>query len=106
MMEEKAYRQRVAETYKRLELAFDSVDPDLVELTRAGDVVTLLFPDGMRCILSPQPPLRQLWLAARVNALHFNWDEATQTWKDEQGLEFFGYLKALVKKEVDEDVAL
>jgi CyaY protein len=60
----------------------------------------------MRCILSPQPPLRQLWVAARVNALHFNWDDAAQAWKDEQGHELFGYLKDLVKKEVDAEVAL
>lgn len=106
MMEEKDYRQRVAETYKRLEHAFDAVDPDVVELSRAGDVVTLLFSDGMRCILSPQPPLRQLWVAARVNALHFNWDAAAQAWKDDKGLELFGYLKDLVKQEAGEDVAI
>ena len=69
MMEEKRYRQLVADTYKTLEKAFDTVDPDVVELTRAGDVITLLFADGMRCILSPQPPLRQLWVAARASAV-------------------------------------
>ena len=106
MMEEKRYRQLVAETYKKLEAAFDAVDPDVVELSRAGDVVTLLFPDGMRCILSPQPPLRQLWVAARVNALHFNWDESASAWKDDKGLELYGYLKELVQKEVGESVSL
>lgn len=107
-MDEKLYRQRVADTYKRLEQAFDAVDPDVVELTRAGDVVTLLFPDGMRCILSPQPPLRQLWVAARTTAYHFNWDEDAQAWLDDQkrGIEFFGYLKGLVQAEVGEAVAL
>ena len=108
MMEEKQYRQLVAETYKLIERAFDDVDPDTVELSRAGDVVTLLFPDGMRCILSPQPPLRQIWVAARANAYHFNYDEAAGAWVDEQGrgLELKSYLKGLVKDEVGEDVAL
>ncbi|MNS61149.1 frataxin-like protein [compost metagenome] len=108
MMEEKRYRQLVAETYKKLEVAFDDVDPDVVELTRAGDVVTLLFPDGMRCILSPQPPLRQLWVAARTNAVHFNWNDEANAWHDDQGkgLELWSYLKDLVKAEVGEDVAL
>jgi CyaY protein len=107
-MDEKQYRQRVAETYKRIEAAFDAVDPDVVELSRAGDVVTLQFPDGMRCLLSPQPPLKQLWVAARTNAYHFNWDEAASAWKDDQGrgIELFGYLKALVEREVGEAVTL
>jgi CyaY protein len=108
MMEEKRYRQLVAETYKKLENAFDAVDPDVVELSRAGDVVTLLFPDGMRCILSPQPPLRQLWVAARTTAVHFNWNDEANAWQDDQGkgIEVFSYLKDLVKREVDEEVAL
>ena len=108
MMEEKRYRQLVAETYKKLEAAFDAVDPDVVELSRAGDVVTLLFPDGMRCILSPQPPLRQLWVAARTSAVHFNWSDEANAWQDDQGkgLELWSYLKDLVKREVNEEVAL
>ena len=108
MMDEKRYRQLVAETYKTIERAFDDVDPDTVELFRAGDVVTLQFPDGMRCILSPQPPLRQLWVAARTTAHHFNYDEAAGAWQDDQGrgIELKSYLKGLVKDEVGEDVAL
>lgn len=108
MMEEKRYRQLVAETYKKLERAFDDVDPDVVEVSRAGDVVTMTFPDGMRCILSPQPPLRQLWVAARASAVHFNWDEAASAWQDDQGrgLELWGYMRDLVKAEVGEEVAL
>jgi CyaY protein len=108
MMEEKRYRQLVAETYKKLEKAFDDVDPDVVEVSRAGDVVTLTFPDGMRCILSPQPPLRQLWVAARASAVHFNWNDDASAWHDDQGKghELWAYLRDLVKAEVGEDVAL
>lgn len=108
MMEEKRYRQLVADTYKTLEKAFDAVDPDVVELSRAGDVITLLFADGMRCILSPQPPLRQLWVAARTNAVHFNWNDDAGAWHDDhgKGLELFGYLRDLVKREANEEVLL
>lgn len=108
MMEEKRYRQLVAETYKTIEKAFDDVDPDTVELSRAGDVITLLFPDGMRCLISPQPPVRQIWVAARTNAHHFNHDAATSTWIDDQGkgLELMTYLRELVRREVGEEVAL
>lgn len=108
MMEEKRYRQLVAETYKTLEKAFDAVDPDVVELSRAGDVITLLFPDGMRCLLSPQPPLRQIWLAARTSAVHFNWNEEANAWHDDQGkgLELLGYVKDLVQREAKLEVTL
>jgi CyaY protein len=108
MMEEKAYRQLVAQTFKQIEDAFENVDPDLVEASRAGDVITLLFPDGMRCMISPQPPVRQVWLAARANAFHFNYDDNTQRWVDDhgRGLELMSYIRDLVKEEVDEAVPL
>lgn len=108
MMEEKAYRQLVASTFKQIEDAFDAVDPDVVELTRSGDVITLTFPDGMRCVISPQPPVRQIWLAARANAFHFNYDAATGTWNDDHGrdLELMRYISDLVREEVGETVSL
>lgn len=108
MMEEKAYRHLVASTFKQIEDAFEDVDPDVVEASRAGDVITLLFPDGMRCMISPQPPVRQIWLAARANAFHFNYDEATHSWLDDhgRGLELMTYIRDLVQEEVGAAVPL
>lgn len=108
MMDEKAYRQRLAATFKQIEDAFEEVDPDLVEASRAGDVLTLTFPDGMRCVISPQPPVRQIWLAARANAYHFSYDEASGQWLDDHGhnLELLRYISDLVREEVGEAVPL
>lgn len=108
MMEEKAYRQLVATTFKQIEDAFENVDPDVVEATRAGDVLTLTFPDGMRCVISPQPPVRQIWLAARANAFHFNFDPESGQWRDDHGrdLELMSYISDLVREEVGETVSL
>ena len=40
---------------------------------------------GQRLILSPQPSPRQLWVAFRDRAWHFDWDEAQSRWLDDRG---------------------
>jgi len=46
-------------------------------------------------MLTPQPSPRQLWVAFRDRAWHFNWDEARGTWMDDrgEGVELFGLIE-------------
>jgi frataxin-like iron-binding protein CyaY len=37
-------------------------------------------------MLTPQPPVRQLWVAFRDRAWHFDWDAAKGAWMDDRGL--------------------
>ena len=96
-MDERAYRQAVEQTFRRIERAFDDVDPDLVEASRTGDVLTLAFADGARCVISPQPPLRQIWVAARASAWHFAAD-AAGGWREPGGQTLGAWLAALVRE--------
>ena len=43
-------------------------------------------------MLTPQPSPRQLWVAFRDRAWHFDWDEAKASWMDDrgQGVELYG----------------
>ena len=38
-----------------------------------------------RLILSPQPSPRQLWVAFRDRAWHFDWNEGRRCWLDDRG---------------------
>jgi CyaY protein len=86
MIEEKLYRKLVDETYARIDRAFENVDPDLAEVTISQGALTIAFGERLKLMLTPQPPVRQLWVAFRDRAWHFDWDAARQTWVDDRGL--------------------
>lgn len=98
-MDESTYHKLVAKTFRRIEDALAEVDPDVVEVSSTGDVVTLSFGSGTKCILNTQRPTRQLWLAAQSHAWHFNYQEATDTWVDDRGRDvtLYGQLSTLLK---------
>jgi CyaY protein len=74
MMDEKSYRHLVDDTLKHIDTAFEPIDPDLAECSIAQGALTILFTKGLRAIISPQPPTRQMWLAFRDRGYHFDWD--------------------------------
>jgi CyaY protein len=102
MLNEKEYRQRIAETFSRIEQAFENVDPDRVECTQSQGALTLLAANGAKCILSAQPSVRQLWMAvaARGVAFHFDWNAEQAQWLDDKGrgIELWSYLRQYVKE--------
>lgn len=99
-MEEKEYRILVDKTFRSIERAFDRIDPDIVEFEMAQGAVTLQFANKTRCILSTQPSVRQIWLAAASKgiAFHFNYDSTKNKWLDDKGkgVELTSFVKGLV----------
>jgi CyaY protein len=85
-MEEKDYRQLVDRTLRRIDDAFADVDPDLAECNVAQGALSLVFRDGSKAIVSPQPPVQQMWLAYRDRAWHFDYDAPNDRWLDDRGL--------------------
>ncbi len=110
MLEEKEYRRLVDKAFGSIEKAFDEIDPDVVEFENSQGSVVLLFKDRSRCILSTQPSVRQIWLAAAAKgvAFHFNYDEKTSHWLDDKGkgVELLGYVKTLVRESVGVELRL
>ena len=86
MLDEKLYRGLLDETFARVDRAFEDVDPDLAEVTVAQGSLTVLFNEKVRLMLTPQPAVRQLWVAFEVRAWHFDWDAARGAWMDDRGL--------------------
>jgi CyaY protein len=106
-MDERAYQHLADETFKKLEDALKDVDPDDVDVERAGDVLTLTFKSGARCVVNTQRPTRQVWLAANARAWHFSYDDAKKSWLDDkgQGLELFATVRGIVKTSSGIDIA-
>src|SRR5918912_1473848 len=85
LMEEKKFRQLVDEVFKTIDAAFEDVDPDVAESMYSQGTLTIAFPGGLRCIVSPQTPVRQIWVAFRDRAWHMDLDPATGRWIDDRG---------------------
>jgi CyaY protein len=86
MIEEKVYRELLDDTFARVDRAFEDADPDLAEVTISQGALTVLFNEKVRLMLTPQPAVRQLWVAFRDRAWHFDWNAARGAWLDDRGL--------------------
>ena len=84
-LSEKHYRDLLDDAYARIDRAFEDVDPDLAEVAVGQGTLTITFLGKQRLMLTPQPSPRQLWVAFRDRAWHFDWDESRKTWLDDRG---------------------
>jgi CyaY protein len=66
---------------------------DLIDIDarRTGGMLELRFPEGSTVVVNLQPPLHELWLAARGGGFHYR--HAGGQWRDTRdGSEFFAAL--------------
>ncbi len=108
LMDETQYLALVDGAFRRLDDALENVDSELVDCDAAGDVMTLTFSRGRKCILNTQRPTRQIWMAANSRAWHFSWEEERRRWLDDKGRgdELFETLARVIKESAGIDVAL
>ena len=45
-----------------------------IDSQRTGGLLELAFPNGSKLIINTQPPLQEVWLAARAGGFHFRHD--------------------------------
>lgn len=68
------YRQMAAATLAAIEAQIDQwLEADLIDIDthRTGGLLELSFPNHSKIILNTQPPLQELWLAAKGGGFHF-----------------------------------
>ena len=102
LRDENVYRHLLDATFARIDRAFDGVDPDLAESEFSQGTLNITIRGGQRIILSPQPSPRQLWVAFRDRAWHFNWEPQRKCWIDDrgQGIELENLLSSLTQQEL------
>jgi CyaY protein len=88
------YHARTSAVLARIENTIDRwLQDDVIDIdtSRTGGLLELSLPDGSRLIVNTQPPLQELWLAARSGGFHYRWVE--DRWLDtKSGREFFDVL--------------
>ena len=69
------------------------LEDDVIDIDahRTGGLLELTLPDRSKLIVNTQPPLQELWLAAKAGGFHFKFVDAA--WRDtKDGREFFDVL--------------
>jgi CyaY protein len=107
-VDESLYQRHVHAAFRKIEDALSDVDPDLVDVTSTGDVVTLALPKGLRCVINTQRPTRQIWMAVKDSAWHFSLDPVSGRWLDDKGrdVELFANVSRVVKEFAGLEVAI
>lgn len=95
------YQARAAAVLAGVEAAVDRwLQDDVIDIdaARTGGLLELSFPNGSKIVLNTQPPLQELWLAARSGGLHFRW--VNDRWTDTRDRrEFFDALSAAASEQ-------
>src|SRR6187399_2778729 len=85
------YHRLTGELLARIEATADRLlQDDIVDIDtqRTGGLLELSFPDGSKIVVNTQPPLHEVWLAARGGGFHYRCEEGR--WLDTRdGSEFF-----------------
>ncbi len=88
------YHDLTARVLAAIEASVDRwLQDDVVDIDshRTGGLLELTFENGGKVVVNTQPPLQELWLAARVGGYHFKYVDGF--WRDTRdGEEFFARL--------------
>ncbi len=117
MNDEADYFRHAEVAFRRIDDALCDVDVDLVDCERSGDVLTLTFGSGKRCVVNTQRPTQQIWVAASSRGWHFRFDGAE--WIDERNAAsndasinekaltntLFSTLESIVKEHANVDIS-
>ena len=81
------------------------LDADVVDIDshRTGGLLELSMPGGSKIIINTQPPLQEVWLAARAGGYHFKWDGSQ--WVDREGQEFRALLSRCASEQAGQTLA-
>lgn len=89
-MQDIEYHERADALLRRLEAQADAwLQDDVLDMDtqRSGGLLELGLPNGSKLVVNKQPPLQEIWLAARAGGFHFRWNG--QAWCDTKSGEPF-----------------
>lgn len=85
----------------RIESTVDQwLQDDVVDIdtNRTGGLLELGFPNGSKIVINTQPPLHEMWLAARQGGFHYKYTKGA--WRDTRdGREFLEALSACASEQ-------
>jgi CyaY protein len=102
-MTDSDYLSRAEAVLAAVERAVDEADAD-IELERSGNVLTLEFENRTKIIVNLQPPMSEIWIAAKAGGFHYRFVDGE--WRDTRsGNEFFAALSEYATQQAGEPVS-
>jgi CyaY protein len=96
------YLSRAEAVLATVERALDNIEAD-IEGERSGNVLTLEFENGSKIIINLQPPMHEIWIAAKAGGFHYKFTDGQ--WRDTRnGSEFFAALSDYASQQAGEPV--
>ena len=96
-----SYHSLSAKLLSSVEAALDDwLQSDVIDIdsARTGGMLEMGFPDSSKIVINTQPPLHEVWLAARSGGYHFKYRAGA--WRDtKDGREFFEALSACASEQ-------
>ena len=92
-----------------LEAADDELDLDLDVERQGGNVINIRFRDKSVIVVNTQPPLHEIWVAAKSGGYHYRWagTMATPLWLDTKtGRELLGDLTQFTSAQAGQAVKI
>ena len=92
-----------------LEAADDELDLDLDVERQGGNVINIRFRDKSVIVVNTQPPLHEIWVAAKSGGYHYRWagTMATPLWLDTKtGKELLGDLTQFASAQAGQAVKI
>ena len=106
-MTESDFNELAESTMEAIEEAVDACGAD-IDYDTVSDILKLEFEDGSQIIINKQTPTSQLWVAARSGGFHFDYDEASGSWRldSDHSQELFACLSSYCSEQAGEPVQL
>ena len=106
-MTESEFNELAELTMVSIEEAIEASGAD-IDYDTISDILTLEFEDGSQIIINKQTPASQIWVAARSGGYHFDYDEASRTWRldSDNGQELFDCLSQYCSEQSGESILL
>jgi CyaY protein len=107
-MTDTEYLALAEDTLDAIEAALEDVndagDAD-IEYERSGNVLTLEFENDSKIIVNLQPPMQEIWIAAKSGGYHFKYVDGA--WRDTRNsTEFFAALSQAVSQQAGTPLTL
>ena len=95
------YHAKTSAVLAGIEACVDAwLQDDVVDIDtqRTGGLLEMSFPNGSKIILNTQPPLHEIWLAARSGGFHYKFVDGA--WRDTRdGRELFEALSTCASEQ-------
>jgi CyaY protein len=102
------YQAKANAVLARIEAAIDAwLQDDVIDIDahRTGGLLELEFPDRSKIVVNTQPPLHEIWLAARRGGFHYRLIDGR--WLDTRdGTEFFAMLSECASEQAGRPLSL